>query len=71
MYVISPGLQAYSIKHPPVSLYVINLAHYHLVSYLNLLHLVLSSVEVYVLTTNTPLGAAPASLLGIRSHTDW
>lgn len=23
------------------------------------------------LTTNTPLGAAPASLLGRRSHTDW
>lgn len=25
----------------------------------------------YLLTTNTPLGAAPASLFGNRSHTDW
>lgn len=33
--------------------------------------LLLSSIEVYVPTTNTPLRAAPASLLGIRSHTDW
>lgn len=64
----SPWVTFESISlHLSNSLFIIS-AHYHKGFYFNLLRL--SSVEFYDLTTNT-LGAAPVSLLGTRSHTDW